>query len=332
MRFASSRTALAAARRASAALLTTLSLSCILSLAAPAEAIVGRHDRPSGDYDTFGAATTFQAVGSLFVFNTGGASGGTGTLITPEWVLTAAHVTPSNALIAGSTFSLNGTQVPIAQIVRHPLWTGNIIDGFDISLVRLASPINSVIPAQLFTGSNELAFGTTAINAGFGLQGNGTTGGTTGPNARRAGQNDADIFATFTSPTTINVSPVSGHYILQDFDDPRDPGLNLIGSTAPRNLEGLIAPGDSGGPLMMDIGGGNFRVAGVHSFITAPSTLPLNPQATYGWIAGSTRVSDNLPFILSTISAAAPEPATLSFGLFGVGYWVLGRGRHRRRR
>jgi hypothetical protein len=113
----------------------------------------------------------------------------------------------------------------------------------------------------------------------------------------------------------------NGTILLSDFDSPggTNNSLGPWGSSAtPLDLEGMGAPGDSGGPVFIQVGS-TWYIAGVHSFL-----LDLGPPAgnnvadgRYGDILGSTRVSSYAAWIESVV----PEPASmmaLAIGLAGL--------------
>jgi hypothetical protein len=117
------------------------------------------------------------------------------------------------------------------------------------------------------------------------------------------------------------ISP-NGTILLSDFDSPggANNSLGSSGSSAtPLDLEGMLAPGDSGGPVFIEEGG-IWYIAGVHSFISdlGPQVMviikPMHATAIL-WV--STRVSSYAGWINSVV----PEPASmtaLALGLIGL--------------
>jgi hypothetical protein len=115
------------------------------------------------------------------------------------------------------------------------------------------------------------------------------------------------------------ISP-NGTILLSDFDSPGDANNSLGSGSSPTplDLEGMVAPGDSGGPVFIEEGG-IWYIAGVHSFLADPGPPTGNGQvdARYGDIMGSTRVSSYAGWINSVV----PEPASmtaLAIGLIGL--------------
>ena len=268
--------------------------------------IVGRHDRPAEDYITSAGQPPFAGVGILTI----GSAYGSGTVIADgSWVLTAAHVvdfgTPSEW-----SFVLGTNTYSVAAIILHPNWTGDLDNGHDIALVKLNSIVSGVLPAQIYTGDPNNLLGAVGYSVGYGGHGDGLSGYTDFDDNARAMENVIDTF-------------FGSDVFLSDFDHPDGTtnALESFGSDAnPLDLEGMGAPGDSGGPVfVVDANYSSWYIAGVHSFIAdvGPPIGNENPDARYGDILGSTRVDLYANWINSTV----PEPASmtaLAVGLVGM--------------
>ncbi len=271
-----------------------------------------RHDRADALY-TAGAAL-FPATGRLtwpgflcsgnFIGNFGGSG----------WVLTAGHCVDDGTAASQFDFLLGGTNDDGAAIFPAPTST-NFIDslakGDDIALVRLVGEVVGVAAAVLNTGTNEV--GMVGTHVGFGRTGTGLTGDTSGAGTKRAAENVIDALGN-------SVDVGLADQLIDDFDNPLDAGDSLFGSSAPLNLEGLIAPGDSGGGYYVDFGFG-FELVGIHSFNGA---IDGDLDSDYGDLSGSTRVSSFVPWINATTSAV-PEPSSLILFAIAGAFLYLGR-------
>ncbi len=103
----------------------------------------------------------------------------TGTLVTTDLVLTAAHcvaqMTPSAIEFAiGSLPSDPGVKSQVEGVAVHPLWNGVVQDGNDLAILRLATPINDIAPvilelsdAQEFVGSEMTLVGYGSLQDGM---------------------------------------------------------------------------------------------------------------------------------------------------------------------
>jgi V8-like Glu-specific endopeptidase len=268
---------------------------CAAALRAPSSgAGIIRHDRDPQLYRDLAAQAQFDPVGKL-LYSDGGSERFrcSATLITPDWVLTAAHCV--DAAIQSTTpltgFEIAGQRYDVVETIHHPSWTTNLATGFDIGLVRLKSSVAAVVPAQLYRGDDEL--GLVAYAAGFGLMGNGVTGpqiGTAG--TKLAGTNVIDAIG-------YPQVGIPENTLLTDFDNPNG-NRSTFGDPLPLDLEYSTAPGDSGGPLF--VFDGQWSVAGVHSWI---GNSDEGLAGFYGGLNGETRVSSHLGWIDSVI----PEPS-----------------------
>jgi len=287
-----------------------VSVAAVVLLTQSAWGIVRRHDVDDSQYTNLANQPQFAAVGKVFA----GTRAGSGTIIANGWwVLTAAHVVfgvPASSV----SFQIGAATYNAQNVYIYPGYSGIT---HDIALIELNAPVAGVTPAQIYTGTNEIR--KQGHSVGYGSTGTGTTGfinGTYG--TKRAMQNVIDLIVLPNGAIDPN-----GTILLSDFDSPSPGGTNnslgLWGSSpTPLGLEGMGAPGDSGGPVFIEEGG-VWYIAGVHSFIGDPGPPAGNGQADarYGDILGSTRVSSYAGWINSTV----PEPASmtaLAIGLIGL--------------
>ena len=300
---------------------------CSAGLASRSEAIVIRHDRLEQSHIDLAAQPQFQSVGTVSLDSSLYASA---VLISPNFVLTAAHVgyDSANQLVADPTrYSFNiGGQVRTGTAFNiHPQYFHGFSSlGYDIAVVQLNAPINSVIPAVLYSGSAELNQQVTSV--GYGLFGTGTTGinpsdlSTAG--TRRAGTNIIDF--PLADPNIPNFGNWSSDILLYDFDDPVDGVPNMMGSAVPTDMEDNIAYGDSGGGSFMLTPDG-WRLVGIHSFFFRTQPTPVNPLDGYGYGSGLSRVGAYLNFIAQFEPSLVPTPGAA--GLLGLGLLTITRRR-----
>ena len=270
-----------------------------------------RDDRDDSLYTGLAAQPQFRASGYLRI---GTAGFGSGTLIDPQWVLTAAHcVIDENGPTATSwRFEIGGevVDIPIENVYFPSAWITSGFDaGYDVALLRLPRPFRGVRPAALYTDRDEV--GKVITTLGYGTTGNGQTGNLLPSGTRRAGQNTIDATASFISIPGYVMPPLavgSDRTILYDFDSPQG-STSTIGSAKPLNLEYSGAPGDSGGGAFVMAGSGS-RILGVVSRGYSPNG---RAQSVYGTTAVYTRVSSNLDWIRSVMAGQQmPMPTLLA--------------------
>lgn len=305
----------------------TIVLTLCAVLCAPfAEAGTRRHDVDDVFFTNLAADPRYQSVGR-FLYSVG-SSGyiASGVLISPEWVLTAAHVIEGTDFLGGGlsnmTFTLfsgmDSFVYTAMEWIPHPGWaatSGNYLAGYDIGLVRLSTSVTGFQPATLYPDDTLGIQAGTIV--GFGNTGTGLTGfqqGTFG--TKRAGQNMIDAQGDGVT--------ISSSILLTDFDHPDDPSQSLIGDSAPLALEYLSASGDSGGGLFITEGANTYLLA-ITSF--GWGYTDGNPDADYGDLAGFTATRPFQTWIETT--TAVPEPGTWATAVLLTAAVVAVRWRRR---
>ncbi|MBI4642796.1 MAG: trypsin-like serine protease [Deltaproteobacteria bacterium] len=267
--------------------------------------------------------SSYDGVAKLRVSFPSATYGGSAALLwNNQYLLTAAHMvvqgTTGNftfpisfsATLSGGAVTLSGVQYFV-----HPGWTGNVNDGNDLAVVRLASPA-PISGYQIYRDPNTI--GVVANLAGYGRSGNGDVGNVLPWGTLRQGQNRYDAFWD-----------MPGFPYAFDFDDgtlARDTFGNLFGlynlGTEYREVD--LAPGDSGGPGFF-----NGQIAGVHSFIATygqPWDLDNQLNSSFGEVAGDMRVAAYAGWIDSVVVPIPGSLVLLGSGLAGLLIW----GRWRR--
>ncbi|MEZ6162822.1 MAG: GC-type dockerin domain-anchored protein [Phycisphaerales bacterium] len=187
--------------------------------------------------------------------------GCTGTLIAPNVVISARHCgIGAGTLIRFGDNSSSPVFTTTVQSSILPAGSGSLLDGGDVSIHILNSsvPSNVAEPMRLIDETNELA-GMLAATVGYGYNGLGSSGhGFSADGFRWGGENIIDRYGTPSSASGTNI-------ISTDFDNGTS-GANTIptSSSTPLEYEATTAPGDSGGPVLVQYGS-EWVIAGVLS-------------------------------------------------------------------
>jgi hypothetical protein len=211
----------------------------LTAISAGAPAIIIRHDVSDASYRRLAERYRMTVVEVAVPGKDGkpNRGNGVGTLVAPEWVLTAHHVAsrimpghPTSRVAAPHSVYVNGRPYLIESVFLHPdrseerPWV-------DIALIKLAKPVRGAKPACLYPNKDEV--GKVAV-----LVGNGQTGtGLTGP----VKEKDDALFRGAT--VLIEGTEANETVIWWPFRGPDDPKVTA--------MEGISGPGDSGGPAFL---------------------------------------------------------------------------------
>ena len=247
-------------RRALRSRLAIAACTAVVSVAGfqqSASAIYIRDDKSFSTYATLLNKPAFTPIG-FFTTSDWGTAYGSGTLVAPNKVLTAAHLvdvdgnlqlddpTEMSRMVFGVSKNVPSAPTPnVSSIVINPAYRG-ANSAFDLAIITLKTPIYDVTPALM---TSQKTVGKRAAMVGYGYQGTGT---------RDSLSSSSDKLAAFNM-----ISTSSNGTLLTDFDSPRTASKSTWAPSGPLVYEGTTAPGDSGSPLLADFGYDKWRIAGV---------------------------------------------------------------------
>ncbi len=283
-----------------------LQLESLEGRALMAAAIMESLDLPSRSAEGEAAAvriingtvtTAYPSVG-LIGDNTGYFC--TGTLIAPQFVLTAAHCAEGVGNTSGR-FQVGSSTYSTSQVFVHPSYNSNLIgddNANDIAIYKLSTPVTNVAPSQIYRSTPTVGQILTLVGFGGGGTGNSGTDGSFG--TKRVG--------------TTPIDSVTPKMIRWTFDN---------------NTESNTAPGDSGGPAFVTVAGSTF-IAGITSGGELASagigdnSFDTRVDAFASWIDSIVGSSSSLPSV-SIIASDNAAGETLSNQTANTGTYIVSR-------
>jgi len=245
-----------------------------------------RHDVDINRYREIGEQADYECVGRYSVSEST-EDYAVGVLVTPKWVLTAAHFGRDT-----SVWKFGNKYYQTKRIVKHPKLKPDAEEtqwnGWDMALVELGSPVLDIKPGKRYRGNEEL--GKTISKIGYGFMGDGEKGlKTPRLQEKLGGHNVVDAIGG-----VFEGREFSTNVMVCDFDNPENPNSNKLGSPIPLELEIGGSKGDSGGGVFMDHNGSTVLVGIVSG--------ALNRQIKYGSAMALARVSKSNEWIDSVVN------------------------------
>jgi hypothetical protein len=233
-----------------------------------------------------------------------------------NYLLTAAHVFTQFAFEAvGAVFHLPGgnTEVFVDTAILGPGWNGNPFNTADIAVAHLVN----MAPAEadrfdIYRETDEVSQNLETL--GYGRSGTGSQGSVLPAGSKRDGENRIDAFGQALNGSVYLPGTVTpDRHLVFDFDSGNSAndasGFFLgIPNLGLGSLEVSTAPGDSGGPALID-----GRIAGVTSFgqgFNGFTDVLSGTNASFGEFAVDTRVSAFASWIDSVVDIIAPTTPT----------------------
>ena len=218
---------------------------------------------------SYGGDSQFSAVVAMILASNGtGDTYCTGVLVSPTTVLCARHCDiRTNEFVRFGPDSDNPVFSSAISAFSYPIGSpfSSLLDGGDFAIVTLATPVPSSVATPLrLTDRTTSLVGEEASLIGYGGAGLGSTGGDSSNVLRWGAQNIIDQYGSAAEDNFATGTNI----ISIDFDD-GSAGNNFLGSSVPLVLEGTVAQGDSGGPVLIQENG-EWLVAGVLSGGTTP--------------------------------------------------------------
>ncbi|MGE3141984.1 MAG: trypsin-like peptidase domain-containing protein [Hyphomonadaceae bacterium] len=264
-------------------------------------------DRGFGPSEALAAAPQFRAMVSLTEDGRGwGVASGVwigNDAAGHAYILTAGHVavqdvrarrvrarTSAGAVLTGMAF------------FTHPAWNNDVgrRGGMDFAILKLDGPITDSGPAPALYGGRQER-GRRAVLIGYGERGVAPFG----VGLRFAPKHG--LIAAAAENVIDRVTPFTpgpdgadwGNELRIDFDEADGPGKNRMGAASPVSfLEGVLAPGDSGGALWVNFSD-HWRIVGVNSSGA--------PGADYQDVSSFARVTTQKAWIRSIFPQARFE-------------------------